>query len=253
MRFAAAVGLVALCPVVCLAQTSTGTILGTVEDSGGHVLPDALVTLENTGTQFRQALKTGGSGEFISAPLPLGTYTVRVTASGFTSAVRENVILRVSDRLQLRFALKPGDVQTVIVTTQAPLLDTASTALGGVVSKEQVADLPINGRAVTDLLALILGVQLRGSANQLSVGGAGTFTNEGGLHVLLDGGDASRVDTDDVNNTYGSSAGRVSRASVEAPYWTRPSWISRRGSASHTRRAAARRWFAAGSVSSTPT
>lgn len=188
-------GLAALCPALCFAQTNTGTILGTVEDSSGALLPNAIVTIENTGTQFHLALKTDGSGGFTSAPLPLGTYTVRVTASGFTSALQENLTLRVSDRLELRFSLKPGDVQTVNVTTQAPLLDTASTALGGVISKEQVADLPINGRAITDLLALIPGVQLRGATNQLSVGGAGTFTNEGGLHVLLDGGDASRVDT----------------------------------------------------------
>lgn len=210
------VGAVCLSSVMCAAQTNTGTILGTVEDGNGYILPNAVVTLENTGTQFRQVLKTDSAGAFISAPLPLGNYTVQVTAAGFASALQQNVTLRVSDRLQLRFALKPGDVQTVTVTDQAPLLETASTSLGGVVSKEQVANLPINGRSVTDLLALIPGTQLRGSANQLSVGGAGTFTNEGGLHVLLDGGDASRVDFDDVGNTYGSSAGRVSRASVDA-------------------------------------
>ncbi len=50
----------------------------------------------------------------------------------------------------------------------------------------------------------------------MSIGGKGTFSNEGGLHFLLDGGNASRVDYDDMNNTYGSSAGRVSRASVDA-------------------------------------
>ena len=62
-------------------------------------------------------------------------------------------------------------MQTVTVTEQTLLLDTASTTLGEVVSKEQVADLPINGRSVTDLLALIPGVERRANAAQISVGG----------------------------------------------------------------------------------
>ena len=69
---------------------------------------------------------------------------------------------------------------------------------------------------MTELIALVPGVELRGNSNQWSIGGKGEFTNEGGLHFLLDGGDASRVDFDDLNNTYGSSAGRVSRESVDA-------------------------------------
>jgi hypothetical protein len=202
---------------LCIAQSNTGTILGIVEDSRSYSLPGATVILRNQGTDFAQQVVSDSTGNFISAPLPLGVYSVTVSAPGFATSVKDGMTLRVSDRMQLRFQLKPGDVkETIIVTGQAPLIDSASTTLGGVVSKEQVADLPINGRSVTDLLALIPGVQLRGSANQLSVGGQGTFTNEGGLHVLLDGGDASRVDFDDLGNTYGSSAGRVSRASVDA-------------------------------------
>lgn len=202
---------------LCVAQANTGTILGVVEDSRGYSLPRATVLLENRGTGFQQKLVTDATGNFISAPLPLGIYQVTVSASGFATNVREGMTLRVSDRMNLRFTMTPGDVkETVVVTTQSPLVDTASTTLGGVVNKEQVADLPINGRSVTDLLALVPGVQMRGNSAQTSVGGQGTFTNEGGLHVLLDGGDASRVDFDDVGNTYGSSAGRVSRASVDA-------------------------------------
>lgn len=202
---------------ICAAQSNTGTILGLVQDSRGYSIPGASVLINNQGTGFSQKVVTDSTGTFISAPLPLGTYRVTVTSPGFATSVKDGMTLRVSDRMQLRFSLKPGDVkETVSVTGQAPLIDAASTTLGGVVSKEQVADLPINGRSVTDLLALVPGVQLRGNSNQLSVGGQGTFTNEGGLHFLLDGGDASRVDFDDVGNTYGSSAGRVSRASVDA-------------------------------------
>jgi hypothetical protein len=210
LMFFAAIG-------ACWGQTNTGTILGTAKDTNGYVITGAKVVIQNVGTGLIQSLTTDGAGAFISTPLPLGIYKVSVSATGFESEVQEGLTLQISDRLALPFVLHIGDVkQSVVVTEAKPLVDTASTTLGGIVSKEQVADLPINGRSVTDLLALVPGVELRGTGNQLSVGGKGTDTNEGGLHFLLDGGDASRVDFDDVKNTYGSSAGRISRTSVDA-------------------------------------
>jgi hypothetical protein len=201
----------------CFGQTDTGTILGVVSDSSGGALPGAQVTIENQGTNLTQKVITDSSGNFTSAPLAIGAYRVTVSANGFGTKILSDLTLRVSDRMRLPVTLQPGEVrQTLEVRDQSPLVDTASTTLGGVVSEQQVHDLPINGRSVASLLALVPGVELNGSGNQLSVGGKGTFSNEGGLHFLLDGGDASRVDYDDMNNTYGSSAGRVSRASVDA-------------------------------------
>ncbi|HEX4169192.1 MAG TPA: carboxypeptidase regulatory-like domain-containing protein [Bryobacteraceae bacterium] len=201
----------------CFGQTDTGTILGVVSDSSGGAIPGAQVTIENQGTNLTEKVTTDTLGNFTSAPLAIGTYRVTVTAKGFGTKILTDLTLRVSDRMRLPVSLEPGQVQqTVEVSGQAPLVDTASTTLGGVVTEQQVHDLPINGRSVASLLALVPGVELNGSGNQLSIGGKGTFSNEGGLHFLLDGGDASRVDYDDMNNTYGSSAGRVSRASVDA-------------------------------------
>jgi hypothetical protein len=198
-------------------QTDTGTILGVVTDSSGASIPNAQVVIENQGTSATQKLTTNDHGDFTSAPLGVGKYRVTVTAAGFATKIYSDLVLRVSDRMRLPVNLQPGQVQqTLEVTGESPLIDTASTTLGGVVTEQQVHDLPINGRSVTSLLALVPGVELRGSGNQLSVGGKGTFSQEGGMHFLLDGGDASRVDYDDMNNTYGSSAGRVSRASVDA-------------------------------------
>lgn len=203
--------------IACFGQTDTGTILGSVSDVSGGVIPNAQVTIENQGTSATAKLTTDSLGNFTSTPLAIGAYRVTVSASGFGTKILSNLTLRVSDRMRLPVTLEPGQVQqTVEVSGQTPLIDTASTTLGGVVTEQQVHDLPINGRSVSSLLALVPGVELNGSGNQLSIGGKGTFSNEGGLHFLLDGGDASRVDYDDMNNTYGSSAGRVSRASVDA-------------------------------------
>ena len=203
--------------MACFGQTDTGTILGSVSDASGGVIPNAQITIENQGTNSTLKLNTDSLGNFTSTPLAIGAYRVTVAANGFGTKILSNLALRVSDRMRLPVTLQPGQVrQTVEVSGQTPLIDTASTTLGGVVTEQQVHDLPINGRSVSSLLALVPGVELNGSGNQLSVGGKGTFSNEGGLHFLLDGGDASRVDYDDMNNTYGSSAGRVSRASVDA-------------------------------------
>ena len=207
----------AILALTCSGQTDTGTILGIVNDSSGGVIPNAQVLVHNEGTNLASRLTSDSLGNFISPPLPIGTYRVTVSAAGFETKILSDLILRVSDRLRLPVTLVPGQVQqTIVVTGQQPLVDTASTTLGGVVTEQQVHDLPINGRSVASLLALVPGVELNGSGNQLSIGGKGTFSNEGGLHFLLDGGDASRVDYDDMNNTYGSSAGRISRASVDA-------------------------------------
>ncbi len=201
----------------CFAQTDTGTILGSISDSSGGAIPNAQLTIENQATNVTEKLTADATGNFTSTPLAIGLYRLSVSAPGFGTKVLSDLNLRVSDRMHLSITLQPGEVQqTVEVRGQTPLIDTASNTLGGVVTEQQVHDLPINGRSVASLLALVPGVELNGSGNQLSIGGKGTFSNEGGLHFLLDGGDASRVDYDDMNNTYGSSAGRVSRASVDA-------------------------------------
>jgi hypothetical protein len=198
-------------------QADSGTILGSVTDSSGGVIQGASIVISNEGTGLTQTFTSDGRGSFTSRPLPIGNYEVSVSAKGFETQVKAGLTLQISDRMALQFILHPGNVnQKVTVTGQAPLVDTASTTLGGVISKTQVADLPLNGRSVTELIALVPGVELRGNSNQWSIGGKGEFTNEGGLHFLLDGGDASRVDFDDLNNTYGSSAGRISRESVDA-------------------------------------
>ena len=202
---------------LCFGQTDTGTILGEVTDASGGAIPGAQVSIENQGTNVRQKVTTDAQGNFTSSPLAIGSYRVSVSAKGFGTKIFSDLSLRVSDRMRLPITLEPGEVQQrVEVSGQSPLIDTASTTLGGVVSEQQVHDLPINGRSVASLLALVPGVELNGTGNQVSIGGKGTFSNEGGLHFLLDGGDASRVDYDDMNNTYGSSAGRISRASVDA-------------------------------------
>src|SRR3569833_1372615 len=122
-------------------QNDTGTILGVVTDSSVASIPNAQVVIENQGTSATQKLATNDQGDFTSAPLGVGKYRVTVTAPGFTTKIYSDLVLRVSDRMRLPVSLQPGLVQqTLEVTGESPLIDTASTTLGGVVTEQQVHD-----------------------------------------------------------------------------------------------------------------
>lgn len=217
LRYVSAVIALLVLSVPCWSQLDTGVILGTVLDPSGAVVPNASVIVQNQGTGAAWNLTTDSSGNYIASALPVGSYRVTGSAQGFKTKVNEDLRLQVSDRLRVDITLETGQVsERVTVSAEAPVVDTASTTLGGVVTTRQVQDLPVNGRNVMDLLQLIPGAMLRGGASTQSVGGAQLFRSSSGVRFLMDGTDASRVDADDLNNTYGSSRGRVSRASIDA-------------------------------------
>lgn len=217
LRFYSALLLFLTSILPCFAQLDTGVILGTILDASGAVVPGANVVVTNQGTGATYRLVTDDSGNYIVSALAVGAYTVTASATGFKTSVNENLRVQVSDRLRVDMTLETGQVsERISVSAEAPIVDTASTTLGGVVTTKQVQDLPVNGRNVMDLLQLIPGAMLRGGASSHTVGGAQLFRSSGGVRFLLDGTDASRVDFDDLNNTYGSSRGRISRASIDA-------------------------------------
>lgn len=200
-----------------LAQLDTGSVLGTVFDSSRAVVGSARVVIENQGTGASVESVTDAQGNFLVPVLPVGTYRVTVSSDGFKNQLKEDIRLRVSDRVRLVFTLEPGSVtETVTVSGQAPLVETASSTLGLVVETEQINALPLNGRNVSDLLHLVPGNVLRTQGTKQAFNGASLFRQQGGLRFLLDGGDASRIDFDILDNTYGSSKGRISRSSTEA-------------------------------------
>ena len=204
-------------PIPLAAQLDSGTILGTVIDGSGAVVPGVKISVRNQGTSALSEAVTGSDGNFVIPVLPIGTYTLSATTRGFKTQVRPNLELRVSDRLRVTIPLEPGAVtETVTVVDSQPLVDTASTTLGGIVGQQQLNNLPLNGRNLTQLLTVIPGVVLLGGATQQAVNGSSTFRSEGGLRFLIDGADASRVDFDSLDNTYGASRNRITRASVDA-------------------------------------
>jgi hypothetical protein len=198
-----------------LAQLDTASIVGTVIDSSGAVIPGAKVQVQNMGTAATVDLTTDGNGNFVAPVLPVGNYKVTVSMSGFGTYVRENIRLNVADRVGLTIELKPGPVtQEVTVVGERPVVETASTTLGGVIGGQQVTNLPLNGRALTQLLSTVAGVSMLGVEPNIN----GTSTGrlfEAGMKFQVDGIDSGQVDSDLADGGYQTRA-RMTRASAES-------------------------------------
>src|SRR5438270_7080385 len=116
-------------------QEVTGSILGTVTDKTGAVVKDATVTVTNSDRNaLIRTVKTGDTGQFIAALLPIGHYSVSITAPGFKTYTKSGIDVHVADKISLNANLDPGNVQEV-VTVQANALqvDTVSSAATGLI------------------------------------------------------------------------------------------------------------------------
>src|SRR4029079_1205651 len=137
------------------AQATRGTIQGTITDSSGAALPGATVEVRNVGTGLTLTLVTNGEGRYTAPDLALGEYEVRASLTGFQAVLRKGLQLRVGSQLAIDFQLPIGAVQeTITVAVTAPVIDTVSSALGAVVEQKQLADLPLNGRNISQLISL---------------------------------------------------------------------------------------------------
>jgi hypothetical protein len=137
-----------------LAQTF-GEITGVVEDSSGAVLPNALVTVTNLGTNFTRSVSTNSAGTYTFPALLPGRYNVRAEIAGFQPEVRTGVELQVQQTARLDFHLSVGSVTEAIeVQGGAPMLATEDATVGTVIENRRIVELPLNGRNFLSLIAL---------------------------------------------------------------------------------------------------
>jgi len=166
--------LLALCCVLSIgasAQTFYGSIVGSVSDPSGASIGQANVTVVNTATADRRAGQTDTSGNYQFVNLPPGQYRVEIERTGFRRLVRDNVTVEVQSAVRIDAALQVGDVNQVIeVTSQTPLLQTENASLGQVVEARKVLEMPLNGRNVFSLVALVPGVVPGGQSSQTPTG-----------------------------------------------------------------------------------
>src|SRR5712692_2871270 len=141
------------------AQTVTGTIVGTVLDAQGAVVPNASISAKSRETGLERTAVSNTSGEFTITSVPAGPYDVTVSATGFRPEVRSGITMTVGANLRLDFKLSVGDVQQkVVVTAELPQVDTTSSTLSGLVNDTSIRQLPLNGRDWLQLTALQAGV-----------------------------------------------------------------------------------------------
>jgi hypothetical protein len=161
---------------------ATGSILGTVTDQTGAVVPNAKVTITNVATGVNAVTYTSSAGDYNLPALNPGTYQVTIEATGFQKSVTSGIVLTVNQKVRADAAVKPGAVtQTVAITAQAVALDTDSTELANLVSQRQVEDLPLNGRNFIQLLLV--------GAGAVTVGGEqGTMRQGNGNAISVNGG-----------------------------------------------------------------
>ena len=155
-----------------LAQDVTGSIVGTVTDPSGSVVPNATVTITNTDRNaVIRTVSTNAAGNYTALLLPIGHYSVEIKAQGFRTVSRNQIELNVNDKLTQSFTLQVGSSEQVVnVEANAVQIETQSAAAGGLVSGTQIRQLSLPNRNYMTLLTLVPGVTST-AADQMYVGG----------------------------------------------------------------------------------
>lgn len=150
--------LTALLSLTALAQIQNGQISGDVTDPSGAAIANAKVTIKNQATDFTITTASNQQGHFIANQVPVGVYRVTVEAQGFKSESHTNVQVNAGSISYGGYKLQVGAVSEVVEVTGAPpTVNTEDSRLGQIVSGPQVANLPLNGRNVYDLIQMAPG------------------------------------------------------------------------------------------------
>ncbi len=189
----------------------TASITGTITDSSGATLPGAKITVSNTEHGINQSTTSNGSGDFLFASLPIGSYDLSVTSAGFKKYQVRGVVLRIAEKARVNVTLQVGAVDTEIEVQGSAVaqVETQSSDLGNTINGKEISQLELNGRDFTQLVALSPGVTDQ-SGNEEGEQGATTiaFTVNGGRteynNIEIDGGDALDNGSNQTLNVYPS-------------------------------------------------
>jgi hypothetical protein len=168
------------------AQTTSGTILGTVTDQSGAVLGDTTVQLINDDTNTKTTTKTNESGYYQFVDVIPGTYNIVVQKQGFKQLSRTGIVLQTEARILVDLSLPVGaSTESVEVTASSPLIEADNVSLGTVVDQRETNELPLNGRNVMNLTSLVPSVIPLGETSGTPTGqnpfGWGNYQIGGGM------------------------------------------------------------------------
>ena len=223
------------------AQESRGALTGTVTDPNGASLPGATVEIRNVETNVANTVTTNEEGNFNFPLLNPGKYTLTVTASGFANSTRENIEIRVADRLTLDVPMNVTGVgETVTTIATAPVLETGSVSTGTTISNQQIAELPLAEGTAYQLATLAPGVAYVGNpqfvgptsngnlaafrtngatgSNQITLDGSPNYAFDGGVGFSppSDAVQEFKVQTSQFDAQQGYSAGATVNVAVKS-------------------------------------
>lgn len=203
--FSPVYSLIAALVLVCLTgplafSQATASIVGTVRDSSGAAVPGANVTATNVNTGFQMSRQSTPEGTYTLPLLPVGDYKVDVQLSGFQQFSRSGIRLAVNDAATVDITLSVGQVsESVEVTAAAPLLETQTGTLRGVIDQQRIVNLPLNGRDITQLVSIQAGVIPRDQSSSEGNSYAVNGSRGNGVYYMMDGG----MNTDSYRNYSG--------------------------------------------------
>jgi hypothetical protein len=182
------VGLVLSTGILSWAQTYSGSITGTIADPSGGVVPGARVTVTDVGKGTRYSTAADASGYYVVRSLPPSIYRLTVEQKGFSTYVRDNIVLEVNQNLSVNAPLQIGsEMQRVEVQADAVSLATQDAVTGQELNRNLINDLPLLGRGVFDLASLTPGIHGREGGG----GGVNNFISNGSRNstadILMDG------------------------------------------------------------------
>src|SRR5467141_3779342 len=176
-----------LCPL--LYGQANGSFSGTVADKSGSVISGATVKITSQGTGVTREVKTDDSGHYTAPFLPVSIYTIRVESQGFQITEQKDIRLQVDEQREVDFSLNPASVSsTVEVSATEVAVETTNATLGQVITSEQVADLPLNGRDFVQLATLTPGTTQETNPNSFFNGGPSSEVATRGTYSLSVGG-----------------------------------------------------------------
>jgi carboxypeptidase family protein len=182
-----------LCPVFFLCprlySQASGTLSGNVTDKTGSVIPGAIVRISSQATGLTRETKTDDSGHYLVPLLPVSMYTIHVESQGFRTSEQKDIRLQVNEQLEIDFSLQPASVSSTIeVNANEVTVETSNPSLGQVITEQQVAQLPLDGRDFVQLASLTPGAIQETNPNSFFTQGADSEVAARGSFSLSVGG-----------------------------------------------------------------
>ncbi len=189
----------------------TASITGTITDPSGAAVPNAQVAVTNAEHGINRTSLSNGSGDFLFASLPIGSYDLTVTAEGFKKYAAKGIVLVIAQKARVNVTLEVGTISTEVIVqgSEVAQVETQSSDLGNVISGKEISQLELNGRDFTQLVTLSPGVTNQSGQDE---GGEGAttvaFSINGGRteynNFEIDGGDALDNGSNTTINVYPS-------------------------------------------------